>query len=369
MSYLTLVDLSEWNGTTGGHPLINFPLLAQNVDGFIIKASGGDGKTTPLYRDADFTYNQAEARKTGLPITYYHFAGGGDPVAECDYFLDQVGQLQEGESIADDFEISHSNPGPWCGQFYNRGHDKTGVWAFQYSPRGLMQLIYQSVPIAGLWVADPDDSPDGNVLYNGQPVPYKYVMQQFTSNGSKPGVEGHVDLNAFFYTGDKDNGIKELLAYGHHTPTIEAPVTTPEPVSAPVQSPTATPEVTPPPTETAPTQPTETPAPVSTPVSTTPDPGTPLSPTAPSAGTVMDVTPPPAKQTTLPIVVTIPKNEVAKLENEGKFIIGHYNKFLVATAGLLVMFIAQQYGSNAVVQYVVMVLTALGVYQVPNTKL
>lgn len=230
--YLTLVDLSEWNGPTGGHPHVDFNQLMNNVDGYILKASGGDGKATPLYRDAELTYNQQNARATGKPVGYYHFAGGGDPVKEADWFLAQVGGLREGEFLVDDFEINHSNPGSWCGQFYNRIHDVTGVWAMQYSPRALMQAIYPSVPQAGKWVADPDDSPDGTVMYNGKPVPYIYVMQQFVT-AIKPGVEGLVDLNAFFYTGDKDQATKDLLAYGFHQPitppVIPIPVSVPEP--------------------------------------------------------------------------------------------------------------------------------------------
>lgn len=258
MSYLTLVDLSEWNGPTGGKPRVDFNKLKDNVDGFILKASGGDGKTVPLYRDAELTYNQEQARATGRPVGYYHFAGGGDPVKEADYFLAQIGELEPGEFIADDFEISHTNPGSWCGQFYNRLHDKTMVWAMQYSPRALMAQIYQHVPQAGLWVADPDDPPGGTVMYPaGHPVSYTYIMQQFITTGTKPGVQGFVDLNAFFYTGDKTQGIEELKKYGKQVPQ---PIPIPEP---PTSQPSPTPASEPTP------EPTPTPDPTSTPTSGT----------------------------------------------------------------------------------------------------
>lgn len=43
-----------------------------------------------------------------------------------------------------------------------------------------------------------------------------------------------------------------------------------------------------------------------------------------------------------------------------------YSKFIIALVGAVVTVVAQFYGANAAVQVVVAVLTALGVYQVPN---
>ncbi len=43
-----------------------------------------------------------------------------------------------------------------------------------------------------------------------------------------------------------------------------------------------------------------------------------------------------------------------------------YNKFIVAVVGLVVSYLAQHYGASAVVKDVVLIATALGVYQVPN---
>lgn len=43
-----------------------------------------------------------------------------------------------------------------------------------------------------------------------------------------------------------------------------------------------------------------------------------------------------------------------------------YNKFLVAVVGAVASVVAQQYGNNHYVQLAVAVLTALGVFVVPN---
>ena len=45
-----------------------------------------------------------------------------------------------------------------------------------------------------------------------------------------------------------------------------------------------------------------------------------------------------------------------------------YNKFLVALLGAAITVVVQYYGSNVFVQMVVSLLTALGVYTVPNKK-
>ena len=46
-----------------------------------------------------------------------------------------------------------------------------------------------------------------------------------------------------------------------------------------------------------------------------------------------------------------------------------YRKFIFALVGAIVTVVAQFYGANSAVQIVVAVLTALGVYQVPNVEL
>lgn len=45
-----------------------------------------------------------------------------------------------------------------------------------------------------------------------------------------------------------------------------------------------------------------------------------------------------------------------------------YSKFLIALLGAAITVVMQYYGDNNTVQIVVSVLTALGVYQVPNEK-
>lgn len=45
---------------------------------------------------------------------------------------------------------------------------------------------------------------------------------------------------------------------------------------------------------------------------------------------------------------------------------GKYNKFIVAIVGLVITYLMQRYGADHIVKDVVLVATALGVYQTPN---
>lgn len=56
------------------------------------------------------------------------------------------------------------------------------------------------------------------------------------------------------------------------------------------------------------------------------------------------------------------------IEEDAVFLLGKYNKFLVALAGTAVSYLATRYGANHIVKDVVFGLTALGVFQTPNVK-
>lgn len=226
-------DVSQWNNYVPG-----------SEDFVMIKMSGGDAG---LYFDSKATVNYTNAKNAGKVVGGYHFAGGGDPVAEADYFVRAMSPVAEYDVFALDWEIQHTNPVQWVQSFVNEVHTKTGVWCLVYLNISTVNA-YDWTPVlqtCGLWLAAPSISYDANA-----PISHTYVMQQGP-------IIGGIDQDVFFGTRE------ELQAYGYHAP-VQA--STPAPTPQPVQTTTPTPEpVTPAPV-------TVQPAPVVEPPSTSPSP-------------------------------------------------------------------------------------------------
>ena len=203
------IDCSQWQGQ------INWD--AVNTEIAIIKMSGGDAG---LYYDSQASRNYAEAKRTGKAVGMYHFAGGTDPVGEADFFIRAVSPLEENDVLVLDWEVRHPNPVEWCRIFIQTVIDKTGVRPLIYMNTST-ENSYDWSPIVnlniGLWVADYRMGPEANVPIKHWPT---YVMHQFTSSGSEPGIDGRVDVNEWFGTKEQFN------LYGWHTP-VEPPVVEP----------------------------------------------------------------------------------------------------------------------------------------------
>lgn len=240
MSFVRAIDISQWQG--------NIDWNAVNVPIAIIKMSGGDAG---LYTDSKANQNYYGAKAAGKLIGGYHFAGGGDPVNEADFFIAAMSPLEENDVLVLDWEIEHRDPVGWCTAFVNRVHDRTGVWPLFYT-NGSRLNQYDWSPVrnnCGTWVAWYGQDPEGNL-----PISGNYVMHQYTSNGSVPGIAGRVDLDAWFGT------IDQFKKYGWHG---AAPEPVPEPLPVPPPDPVPDPPVEPTPPE---------PTPVPDPVPPTPEP-------------------------------------------------------------------------------------------------
>lgn len=238
MSYIAARDISQWQGD------LNFDLVTEPI--VIMKASGGDAG---LYYDSKCTRNWSEAKRTGKHRGYYHFAGGGDPIQEADFFLKAVSPLEENDVLALDWEIQHTDPVGWSTTFVNHIHDKTDVWPLIYMNTSTF-LAHNWTPVTtncGLWIADYRFTPDQDV-----PTHHTYVMHQFKA------VQGYGDMNAWFGT------LEQFDKYGYHAPVV-TPVPTPtleptpvppqpEPVPVPTPEPTPTPEPSPAPVPTPPVE-------------------------------------------------------------------------------------------------------------------
>ncbi len=210
-------DISKWQGD------VNFDVFKDNAQFVIIKTSEGVGFTDPK-----FTRNQAEARRVGLALGYYHFARpdlGNSPEAEADYFLKVVGSPVEGEVYVLDYEPA-SNPGDtvtWCKRFLDRVLEKIGVKPLIYLNQSQVKGFNWDPVIAGgygLWIAAYTYDPMNNTYEKGK-WPFA-AIQQWTNKQQVPGITGNTDGNVFF--GD----IPTFKKYGYKKPAEPTPTPSPE---------------------------------------------------------------------------------------------------------------------------------------------
>ena len=238
------VDISEYQG------LIDWATLVNHVGFVIIKVTEGKD-----YLDKQFSTNRQGARDAKMCRGYYHFARfdspgyNNTPEEEADWFADMVGtNLQPGEFVALDYEVTTTDEVAKCKRFRDRFFDRTGVkvgWLYSFISKF---NAHDWTPIGdiGIWVAAPSYGVSAN--HDNVPINYTYLMQQY---GESPvdGSNGSTDLNHFW--GDR----AALEAYGVPIPPTPEPIPpTPEPLPTPTPEPIPepTPEPVPEPLPTPP---------------------------------------------------------------------------------------------------------------------
>lgn len=226
---LVAIDISQYQGVWTDR--------GEAID--MIKMTGGDAG---LYSDPKAGTNFDAAVAHGKAVGGYHFAGGTDPVAEANYFVNFTMPLTENQVYALDWEVQNADPVGWCNTFMQTVHNSIGVWPLIYMNLSTLNAYDWSPVLAncGLWLADWNGDPNGDINTN-----HTFVMQQYS--------DGPVyDHDTWFGT------IEEFNAYGWHAP---APAPAPAPVPVPTPVPIPTPEPTPEPQPTPTPEPTPTPTP------------------------------------------------------------------------------------------------------------
>jgi len=238
MSYINALDVSRWQGD------INW--IAVKGAGYeitVIKISGGDDG---LYYDSKANQNYNGAKANGFAVGGYHFAGGQDPNAEAEYFVRGMQPFEENDVFVLDWEIQHPDPVGWCNTFVNKVHELANVWCLLYV-NGSTLNSYDWTPVTnncGVWVAWYGQDPNADL-----PVRFPYIMHQYTSTGSVPGINGNVDLDAWYYD------IPTWNKYGYHAPASAPEPTPPAPEPTPPEPTPPAPEPTPEPPKPDPTPP------------------------------------------------------------------------------------------------------------------
>lgn len=263
------IDVSKYQNTPYKSHDIRWDQVPQPIA--LIKMTGGDDG---LYVDPKANYNYYGAKAAGKAIGMYHFAGGGNPENEADFFIAACSPLEENDVLALDWELDKfaGDPVEWCRRFIQRVIDRTGVIPMFYTnaarlfadrdQNNTMRYLDWS-PVAnlncGLWVAHYGVAPEDNVVIKSWNT---YVMHQYSSTGVVDGIEGNVDLNVWFGT------VLQFKAYGFHS-AGNIPAPTPGPVVSPNPEPPVPPVEVPAPEP----SPQPVPDPTPTPVPVTPTPG------------------------------------------------------------------------------------------------
>lgn len=160
--------------------IINDP----HAQGVIIKATQGT-----YYVNPRCNHQYALAKSAGKLLGLYHYAGGGDPTAEANYFINSIRNYVHTGILVLDWEqaqnSSWGNPN-WARQFVNAVHNLTSVWPIIYVQESALWQVANCANDCGLWVAK---YPSMN--WHSWTVP---------NMGVSAGAFGH--LTGWQYTGD-----------------------------------------------------------------------------------------------------------------------------------------------------------------------
>ena len=181
------IDVSSWQSG------LYFPDL--QVDFGIVKATQGTDYVNP---SCDCWVNELIMLKK--PFGVYHFADGGNPEKEAEYFYNNCKGYVGLGIFALDFEIQVNSPKDWCERFVKRFHDLTNIWPLFYTSASWLHLFTGSwlAEKCGLWLAGYPQTytywTNDNCPYDCSPWPFVAIWQ-FTSSLIIPGWFSKLDGN------------------------------------------------------------------------------------------------------------------------------------------------------------------------------
>lgn len=167
-----------------------------DYDFVFIKATEGTGYVS---RQCDPQYQAA--KKRGKLLGVYHFASGGDPVAEAEYFYKAItGYIGEAIPVLD-FEADAV--GAWgdagARRFLDRFYTLSSVRPLVYASGSVAATLRQcAAGNYGLWVASWGSNSQGGYRTPSKPSsrPFPFiVVHQYTSRGRLAGYNSDLDLN------------------------------------------------------------------------------------------------------------------------------------------------------------------------------
>ena len=193
---------------------------ALDCDAVICKATEGTGYVNP-YCDEHYQ----SAKSTGKLLGVYHYASGGNPEGEAEFFINNVqGYLHEAILVLDWESGDNAAWGDssWVARFCAHIVALTGINPMIYVQRSAAN---QCVGLGdyGIWLAEyPDYAARGWGDYVEPNYSGDYAMHQFTSSGAISGWSGPLDLSLFF--GDENAWRAYAGATGQSVPTPQVQV-------------------------------------------------------------------------------------------------------------------------------------------------
>lgn len=185
-----------------------------DCDAVICKATEGTGYVNPF---CDEHYQSAKA--AGKLLGVYHYASGGNPEAEAEFFINNVqGYLHEAILVLDWESGDNAAWGDssWVARFCAHIVALTGINPMIYVQRSAAN---QCVGLGdyGIWLAEyPDYALRGWNDYVAPNYSGDYAMHQFTSSGNISGWSDVLDLSVFF--GDANAWLAYAGATGQSVP-------------------------------------------------------------------------------------------------------------------------------------------------------
>lgn len=169
---------------------------ALDCDAVICKATEGTGYVNP-YCDEHYQ----SAKSAGKLLGVYHYASGGNPEGEAEFFINNIqGYLHEAILVLDWESGDNAAWGDssWVARFCAHVVALTGINPMIYVQRSAAN---QCVGLGdyGIWLAEyPDYAARGWGDYVEPNYSGDYAMHQFTSSGNIAGYAGPLDLSLFF---------------------------------------------------------------------------------------------------------------------------------------------------------------------------
>lgn len=182
------IDISAWQGDN------NINLANVPFDFCIVKASEGTS-----YKNRYFTAHCDAVLKKKKLLGAYHYANGGDPQKEADYFLAYCKKYIGKAILVLDWEAKNNpqfgkNDLEWCLKWCNYVYQKTGIKPLIYIQKSAMDAVKKAG--YGLWVAQyPDYVETGYQEHPWNEGKYNCLIRQYTSVGKLSGYNGNLDLN------------------------------------------------------------------------------------------------------------------------------------------------------------------------------